>query len=284
MELHIPFCVHAGSWYRRPVITGRNTERLHFYAMALKTELEANASEFSDCTVSAIHLGGGQSSAVEGEDLLSLIKTINDLYDLQKDAPITMQSLPTDISGANVPFFRRARISRYDFWVLSLEGKDFSHLDCQDTTKLIPYVSNIIHADERHNMGFVLLYGKESISAQNFRRSLIAFTRSNAIHLILQRYEGEGASSEIDSEKRLQQARTLLPEQGFHEYLPCRFAKEGCEDRFSSLEAEGTDVISFGMGARTRFEGVETENTMDLKTYFLHSDDYKKITVSAKKI
>ncbi len=284
LKLNIPFCVHAHGFGEQPLIRGLDTRRLHFYAMALQREIEANAREFSDCVVRAIHLGGGQASALKGEDLFALVQTVLEHYDVDDGAPVTIQASLLDINGGKMPFFRRAGITRYDFEVASLECRDFPNLDYPDTTMWLPEVSYMIHAYENRNMGFVILYGKNSITETNFRRSLLAFTRSNASHLTLRRYVGKDASDDETCARQLEQARTLLSENGCLEYLPLYFAPRGHEDAYARYEAGGMDIISFGMGARTRFDGVETENTMDIETYFLYSADYRRITAHVEPI
>lgn len=282
LQLNIPFCMHTHGFGDHPMIRGFNTSRLHYYALALQKEIRANASEFSDCVIRAIHLGGGQASALDGNDLYNLVKAVRDNYIVEDGAPVTIHASLLDINGGKMPFFRRIGIKRYDFEVWSLECKDFPQMEYPDTTMWIPDVSYMIHAYENHNMGFVFVYGKNSITELNFRRSLLAFIRSNATHLILRPYVGKDAADEKTCAKQLEQARALLTEHSYFEYLPLRFAQKGHEDIFAQYEAEGMEVLAFGMGAKTRFEGVETENIMDLETYFRFSDDYSKITARVK--
>ena len=74
--------------------------------------------------------------------------------------------------------------------------------------------------------------------------------------------------------------KQLLTEAGFVQYLPGRWAKPGCEDKFWQGAANGMDVLAFGLSAYTRLDGMITTNTSDLNTYLAHSADYEQITVS----
>ena len=58
LKVQIPFCVHRCEFCSRPLIGGRDTERLHFYALALQKEILQNAGEFEDCRITAIILTG----------------------------------------------------------------------------------------------------------------------------------------------------------------------------------------------------------------------------------
>ena len=285
VKINIPFCVHRCEFCTRPILGERNTERLHFYAMAVQKEILANAPEYEDCEITAIHFGGGMASTLTGQDFYMLYKTLKDNYHIAEGAPVTMRATYLDINTGSLPFHRRVGIKRYDFEVMSLEAKDFLALPYPNTLHWIQDANNVIHAAHFHNVGYVLLYGKDSITPTNFRRSLLQAARSHACHVILQRYEGTAdASTDETAALRVQEARELLAEYGFREYLPLRFAKEGYEDVYSMNRAAGMEQIAFGMGAVSCFDGIRSTNTMDLKTYFLHSDDYERIIVGAEEI
>ena len=82
------------------------------------------------------------------------------------------------------------------------------------------------------------------------------------------------------SEAQLAEADELLTAVGFVQYLPRRWAKPGCEDKFWQGAAAGMDVLAFGLCACTKLDGMETTNTGDLSVYLAHSADYEQITVS----
>ena len=82
------------------------------------------------------------------------------------------------------------------------------------------------------------------------------------------------------TQAQLDEAAQLLTEAGFVQYLPRRWAKPGCEDKFWQGAANGMDVLAFGLSAYTRLDGMITTNTSDLNTYLAHSADYEQITVS----
>ena len=120
-------------------------------------------------------------------------------------------------------------------------------------------------------MGFILLYGKKNVSRYGFRHSVLEATRRPVCHVILQRCAGRDMLAEADE---------LLTAVGFVQYLPRRWAKPGCEDKFWQGAAAGMDVLAFGLCACTKLDGIETTNTGDLSVYLAHSADYEQITVS----
>lgn len=282
MKLNVPFAYKRWDFSSQKIIPGYDSQRFHRYAVALSKELLSNASEFSDCEVRAIRLGGGTASLIAGEDLVQLVRVIRNYYHIAEDAPITMRASMSEINGGQLPFYRRVGIHRYDIELMSMERRDFSILDYPNHIDWVSIASaSFLHAETERNMGFVLLYGHRDINAARFRHSLVLSTRTHCSHIELIKCAGPhaGNSDLIDSQMR--EARDVLPSAGYREYLPCRWAKEGCEDFYAQRRAHNTDELAFGLGAVTRFDGSITANTMDIERYLRNSDDFAAITVQA---
>ena len=249
--------------------------------LAMALELKANAADLADCEVQAIRLGGGSASIINGSDLDHLLRLIRSCYHVAENAPVTMRTCPADINGANMPFYNRSHFTRYDLELYSLEPLDFCTLDTLNYSEQMPYITHgFLRADRRDSMGFVLLYGKKTVSRWGFRHSVLEVTRRPVCHLLLQRCAGADMLDDAEAQAQLDEAAQLLTEAGFVQYLPRRWAKPGCEDKFWQGAANGMDVLAFGLSAYTRLDGMITTNTSDLNTYLAHSADYEQITVS----
>ena len=163
----------------------------------------------------------------------------------------------------------------------SLEPLGFCTLDTLNYSEQMPYITHgFLRADRRDSMGFVLLYGKKTVSRWGFRHSVLEVTRRPVCHVLLQRCAGADMLDDAEAQAQLDEAAQLLTEAGFVQYLPRRWAKPGCEDKFWQGAANGMDVLAFGLSAYTRLDGMITTNTSDLNTYLAHSADYEQITVS----
>ncbi len=285
MKLNIPFCTRKPSFIERSLIETGSTDLVRRYVLALAREISANAGEFSDCRVEAIRLGGGTASIMSGEDFDRLCRLIRERYDVAEDASLTMRTCPANINGANQPFYNRSHVTRYDLEFYSLDPLDYVHLDWLNYMDQLPYISSgFLRASQRPVMGFILLYGKKTVSKYGFRHSVLETTRRPVPHVILQKCAGGDRLDAAACEAQLQEASELLTAAGYHEYLPQRWAKEGCEDLFWKKAAEGTPVLAFGLGAVTCFDGVSSRNTDDLELYLNASGDYKAITAEVNPI
>lgn len=155
-----------------------------------------------------------------------------------------MRTCPADINGANMPFYNRSHITRYDLELYSLEPLDFCTLDTLNYTQQMPYITHgFLRADSRNSMGFILLYGKKNVSRYGFRHSVLEATRRPVCHVIMQRCAGRDMLDDAAAEAQLAEADELLTAVGFVQYLPRRWAKPGCEDKFWQGAAAGMDVL-----------------------------------------
>ncbi|MCR5089562.1 MAG: hypothetical protein K6C08_08630 [Oscillospiraceae bacterium] len=283
MKLNIPFCTRKPSFVGKKLLETGNTDLVHRYVLALAQELAANAREFSDCRIEAVRLGGGTASMIVGDDFDRLCRLIRERYDVSEGAGLSVRCSPADINGARQPFYNRNHVTRYDLELFSLEPQDFIHLDCLNYMEQLPYISSgFLRAAQRPVMGFVLLYGKKTVSRWGFRRSVLETCRRPVSHVILQKCAGADMMDDEACAAQLTEAAELLTEAGYREYLPQRWAREGCEDLFWSKAASGTPVLAFGLGARTVIDGAMSKNTEDLERYLSCSGNYAAITETAE--
>jgi coproporphyrinogen III oxidase-like Fe-S oxidoreductase len=296
VRLELPFAPVRLGRPEREAVVGWNSARSLAYLQALGREIAANAGQFPDREILAVRLGGGVATNAPAQALSEVYRELRRAVHIAPDASITARAAIHNVSGASMPWMRRIGVGRFDFEILSLDSMDFGRLNRSDSMADLPYVEDsFLHVYAHHNLGFILAYGYDAPNTASFRRSIVAFTRSPACHLVLEPWQGwrvddmrpadrvGKASPDLEADQ-LGQAREVLGQAGFVEYAPLRFARPGDEDRFTMLAGSGADVLSFGLGARTRFDGMVSTNTSDWDTYLAHSDDFAAITVGAERI
>lgn len=281
VEFLIPFELRRPDYETRCTIEGWDSARSHRYMNALMREVQANAPEFTDCRVQAIHWGGGVATMVNAQDLARVMRFVRDHYTVAEGSPVTLRGSISGISGASMPFYRRAGITRFDLEMMSLYPVGYERVNNQDSLGDFPVICDyFLHSAAQNNTGVVLLYGYEKAEPRNLRRSVVELTRSKVVHLILQRAQGPFAVDDATAKEQLAEIRPLLEEAGFVEYVPDRWAKSGCEDKFAQLKAAGNETIGFGLGATTLLDGVSTTTTDDLDLYCENSYNFAAITKS----
>ncbi len=292
VELRMPFAVERRGWPEREHIVGWDSARARAYLAALRAEIAANAAEFADCSVAAVRLDGGIPTNAPADDLWHTLQELRRDLNIEEGATITSRASLCNVSGASMPYLRRAGVTRLDFELLALDNADFVRLNHCDAIQDMGYVvDSFLHAYANKSLGLVLAYGFDAPNTAAFRRTMVQFTRMPAHHLILERWQGEAVpqASEELAHEQLDQARDVLGNAGFVEYAPLKFAKPGDEDAFWSLQAGGQgqaplELVGFGLGAQTRFGGVRSTNTADWDTYLAYSGDFTKITAEVERL
>lgn len=294
VKLATPFALERRGYPNREAIVGWDSARTSAYLAAVRREIEANADQFDDCTVAAVRLGGGIATNAPADELLHTVRTLRECLHVEDGAPVSAHASVNNVSGASMPLFRRAGVTRLDLEMLALDRADFVRLNHADAYPNLPYVvDSFLHAYANKSLGYVLAYGFAPANAMSFRRSVVEVTRSPASHLILARWRGAERSdvpcaSEEEAAAQLACAREVLSAAGMREYAPLRFARPDDEDPFWALQhsatgdARGCEVLGFGLGAQTRFGGVVSTNTADWDTYLRFSDDFTKITTDVR--
>lgn len=298
MQLNVPLCLRRESWDGRPLVEGWNSARAHEYLLALQQEIAANADEFADFRIVAVRWGGGLASMANAQDISDTMRLVRQRYAVADDAPVTLEASISNISGASMPFFRRAGITRFDFEMMQLTPMAFSRVNSTDHLGDLDLVADyFLKAYATDLLGMVLLYGFGAADPNGFRRSITAFLCSKASHLRLVRAEGPDALDDGAAEAQLAAAAARLEEAGFLQYAPLHFARPGKEDRFALLTggrygesgvadrcqavALEVPVLAFGLRAQTIADGVLASNTGDFGAYCAWADDFARITDSA---
>lgn len=288
VQVEVPFCVRDETLRRPGLILGWDSARMSAYVRAVVAEIEANAGQFDDCRVQAVHFGGGVASNA-GAGIADIMRSVRRVCDVADDVQTTMRASIANVSGATMPFFRRAGIDRFDFEMLSLNSADFTRLNQVDNLNDLPIIcDHFLHSYANDSLGFVLAYGHAvpdgEDGALNVRRTALAAARSHATQVELVCCAGELAAAEDETEAQLTEMRDVFAEYGFGEYRPLRFARPGKEDRFTLLQAAGVEQIGFGLGAVTRLDGVKSMNTRDLALYCERSADFTAITAEVQQV
>jgi len=279
MKVEAPFCVSPCDYCTRSVLGGWDSARLQAYTQAVCREVEANAAAFADCRVEALHLGGGTASNL-GEGVWDIVRTIRENYTLAPDAPITMRTALSNISGANMPYFRRAGVGRFDFEMMSVyQGcfARFNHVDRFGDFAIA--CDSFLHSYANDTLGLNLLVGHADMTDLEFRRCMLAAASMHTAHITLQTADEAHRADDAHLARNLADAREVLGQAGFEEYLPLCFSRPGCEDRYLLGRAHGQETLSFGLGARTSMDGSLSTNTSDLALYLDAADDFTRITV-----
>lgn len=96
---------------------------------AIQLEIKEAAKSHPDIEVQSIYFGGGTPSMIPSEFIQSSIKLIHELFMVQKDAEITLEANPEDITIESTLKWRDAGVHRLSIGIQSLDETDLKYMN-----------------------------------------------------------------------------------------------------------------------------------------------------------
>ncbi len=308
LHLGMPFYPVSRPWTSERLLVATDVDRAA-YVDALTREVLGAAPDFADCRVPAVLVGGGGGIAAHMADdrLGALLRDVRQRFDLTCDdgapAEVTLTAHPGMVSAATLDACRKGHVTRLhlDFGTSSAaEARELGRFMGPEAME----VTRTVLAASKLDLAFGLLAGIPGQTARSAVASVEAVLGYGAAAVTLREFELDPASALAadraahDDAWRAQVAHRLpdageraellaamadrLRDAGFAEYLPGEWALPGHESRYLQLEAQGSELLGFGLGACTRFGGVEARNTGDLATYLRFSDDPERCIAAVR--
>ena len=300
MTLSMPFYPGKRPWATDTLFDPLTVDA-EAYVKALSAEALGAAPDFADVRVPAILVGGGIATHMADGPLGVLLRSIRQSYVLEGDdggAPeITLRAHPGFVSAATIDACRIGHVNRLriDFATGSeAEARELGRTFGPSTMEITQQVIGRFKLD----LGFELLVGIPGQTTRSAVASVDTVLKFGATSVHVSEFclppaselakERAGHTDEwrelpLHRMPALEQRAEILAnmeerlrDEGFAEYLPGEWALPGHESRYLQLRAAGLDVLGFGLGARTRFQGVGAENTTNLATYLESSADPTK--------
>jgi oxygen-independent coproporphyrinogen III oxidase len=116
--IHVPFCGRRCS-YCDFSIAVRRTTPVDEYLAALRRELASAQSG----EVSTIYVGGGTPSRLGGEGIARMLQIVRERYTPAKNAEITLEANPEDVSPRSAAVWRTAGINRLSIGSQSFDDR-----------------------------------------------------------------------------------------------------------------------------------------------------------------
>ena len=276
--LSAPFCPCVCPYCMQATLEAGDPRVRRAYIEALGREIESAAGGFDDCTVAAVWVGGGIAGHMFDEELGNLLRSLPRMFDMAADAEITCTVHPGMVSVETLNACRRGRVTRLAVEYETASPSEWATLgrfldpSAMDTTSMVLGTA----ARAMLSLEFSLAVGIAGQTTASLRRSIDKAIAYGAAHITLQSVSPQSpacaSSSDEERAQLLGFATAYLTARGFDQYLPLLFAQPGARCRYRELEAGGSDVLGFGLGARTSFAGVRATNTTDLDTYLPYAD------------
>lgn len=232
--------------------------------------------------ISTIYIGGGTPSQLIPKALRLLFNTLSEYYKIERDAEITIEANPDDVTPEWISVLKETPVNRISMGVQSLNDSILKLLHRRHTAQQAQKAVELLLKADYRNLSLDLIYGLPNQTLKQFCSDVETLLNWDIPHLsayALQYEEGtplyalrqEGKIKEADEELSLacyESLMNLTAKAGMEHYEISNFARPGFRSRHNSSYWTGQPYIGLGAGAHS-YDGdrLRSYNCEDIKGY-----------------
>lgn len=276
--IHIPFCksrcIYCG-FYSTTLLDLRKK-----YINAVCREMELRKNYIRE-PFSTIYLGGGTPSLLDEAELTKLFLYINNVYDVDRNAEITMECNPDDITPKFTNMLNRLPINRVSMGAQTFADSRLRLLHRRHNSDEVKHAVKLLREAGIKNISIDLMFGFPDESLSQWKEDISAALALNVEHISAYSlmYEEDtplwkmldtGKVKEIDEELSLTMFKELvcqLTDAGYEHYEISNFARLGYRSRHNSSYWHQVPYIGLGAAAHSFDLNSRQWNVADLKLY-----------------
>lgn len=270
LYLHIPFCLSKCAYcgfYSIPSIK-RKTEFLE----ALKQEAVSRKDYLHGEKVETVYFGGGTPSLLTIEELKAIMALLQDSFDIDPKAEITLEANPDTLSLDYLEGLRSLGVNRLSIGIQSFFDEDLKYLSRRHNAEHA--LQSIRWAKEAgfENIGIDLIYGLPTSNADRWNQDLDKFFELQLPHLsayaltlepnsILTKQIEMGKALPVKEDDAVRDYEILCrraAENGYLHYEISNFCKPGMHSRHNSNYWFGVPYAGFGPSAHS-YDGISRQ-------------------------
>jgi len=277
--LHIPYCKQACNYCDFHFSTSlRSKEAL---VEALLAEFDLRRNYLSDKRIQTIYFGGGTPSLLPEKDTFRLLEKIYKLFDVSRDAEITFECNPDDLSVEKLKELKRLEINRLSIGLQSFNEEELRWMNRAHTAEQSE--ASVKRAQDKgfDNITIDLIYGSKFSSLRSWKATLdkavaLGVPHLSSYNLTIEektrlghdfRHQKEAAIDDEQSAEMFMEMSDRLEKHGFIHYEISNFAKEGFFSIHNSNYWKGEHYLGLGPSAHS-FDGVSRQwNLPNNNTY-----------------
>ena len=280
--IHIPFCKSKCTYCDFASFPKEIGKAEMYFAMLYK-ELKHKSYLLKDKTVNTIYFGGGTPSFVEPKYIYGALKLIYTIFDVDKNAEITLEVNPGTIDETKLKVYKNAGINRFS---VGLQSANDETLRCVNRIHNFDDFKKAMELLKDYNTSVDVMLGlpnEDFTDVENTINEIVKF--DNVKHISCYALKAEEGTpmftkylnGELLSEDEVadiyEDTVKLLNEKGFNRYEVSNFSKEGFYSRHNLNYWKRGEYLGFGVGASSFVNNRRFTNTESI-------DDYVKATLS----
>ena len=278
--LHIPFCkqkCHYCNFYALASLKYRDV-----FVDALLKEMHLRQEYLHDKHINTVYFGGGTPSLLNVSEINRIIRKIENLFELDTQAEITLEANPDDLSSDYLKTLKAdTPVNRLSVGIQSFFDDDLNYLhrihNGDHARKAIEMAKQVGF----DNMTIDLIYGIPTLTEEKWDKNLALFfgydiphlssyaltvERKTALQVLIEKQKLENT----DENQSIRHFEILLEQtrqHGFEQYEISNFARPGFYSKHNSTYWLGGYYLGLGPSAHS-FNGLSRQwNVKNMKQY-----------------
>tara|TARA_B110000503_G_scaffold141842_1_gene236640 strand:+ start:3483 stop:4616 length:1134 start_codon:yes stop_codon:yes gene_type:complete len=296
--IHIPFCKQACSYCDFHFSTKLTNKQA--VLSAIEKELVLRPNYIGKELVETIYLGGGTPSLLNEVELQSLFNTVHSNFNVSKEAEITLEANPDDLTKEKLQQLKQTPINRLSIGVQSFFEEDLRFMNrAHNATEAQESIKNAKEIGFE-NLSIDLIFGSQTTTNEMWKENLDTFFDLGINHLsaysltleektALAHQVAKGKISTIDDEKNYAQYLMLqqaIQKHDFEQYELSNYCKNSSFSKHNTSYWQSKKYLGIGPSAHS-FDGVSRQwnvrnNSLYLKaiengTSYFEKEDLSEI-------
>lgn len=261
--IHIPFC--KSKCYYCDFFSVASGKQKDSFLRALVCELQLRADFFKGEAVNTIYFGGGTPSVLAAGEIALVLSEIRHLFDVHKDAEVTLEANPDDISVLYLQQLQSVGINRLSIGVQSLQDDVLRWLNRRHSGEEAVNSVRMALDTGFSNVSVDIIYGIPGLSQNTLKKDietlldlpfhhLSAYMLSIEENTVLSHHQKKGLFAELGEDEAFLQFKTLLDtasDHGFEQYEISNFARKGMYSKHNTAYWQQKKYLGAGPAAHS---------------------------------
>jgi oxygen-independent coproporphyrinogen-3 oxidase len=267
LYIHVPFCARRCS-YCDFSIAVRSATPVDEYLTALSAELDSVASQIDGRTFETVYFGGGTPSRLGVGGIRAALAAVRDRAFIARDAEITLEANPDDLSDTSAAEFHAAGINRVSLGAQSFDDAALKWMHRVHDSTQIGMAVQSLRRGGIDNISLDLIFSLPAQIGRSWEYDLARAVDLEPTHVSLYgltvepktpiyRWASRGVivqGTEETYEREFLTAHDMMTAAGFDHYEVSNFARPGLSSRHNSAYWTAEPYVGVGPSAHS-FDG-----------------------------
>jgi len=280
--IHIPFCKQRCTYC--DFYTQVAPQKIPEIVTSIVSELHLRKDYLKNQQVDTIYFGGGTPSLLNYLQFKSIFNAIFDTYNVDKDAEITFEANPDDLSPAFLNDVMKLPFNRISIGIQSFDDEFLKRINRRHSGI---QAIKAVQACKQHginNISIDLIYGLPGQTMENWSKELETAYGLDVQHISvygltyeqgtrLWKQREMGTVQVVDEDVMIEMYDLMLQkmdERGFEAYEISNFALPGCRSRHNSAYWKMNPYLGVGPSAHS-FDGNSRQWNIASNTKYINS-------------